>query len=1075
MPVRSIIMLAGITALAMVTPVTAVASTQPRPTPVLTLITGDQVHATASGYGIQPAKGRENTAFLHTRRDGEDVIMPADALRLVADGRLDKDLFNVTKLAKQGITGAVPFIVTYDGRVGAADVAGDARELPSINGLAVSPALERAGAFWKSLSGGGIQGIRKIWLDARLRPVLDQSTPQVGAPGAWQAGFTGRDVLLADLDTGWDPGHPDLAGRVVDVKDFVEDGGKAIDRSGHGMHTAGTIAGSGAASGGRFKGVAPDAKLVVGKVCDDDGFCPESSIIAGMEWAAGHGAKAVNLSLGSDEPSDGTDPVSEAVNTLTKTTGTLFVAAAGNSGEQVGSPAAADLALTVGSVDKQDQLSGFSSRGPRLGDNAIKPDVTAPGEAIVAARAKGTSLGTPVDEFHTRLSGTSMATPHVTGAIAVLAQKYPSWTAADLKAAIAGNATPDASNNPYQQGSGRLELRKLLSKPVHAGAASISFGTFPEPFNQPPVSSKLNYTNVTDADVTLNLALEPGNAPTGMFRLDAGQVTVPAHGTAAVIATADPSSKVPGTYSAVLTATSGGSVVRTPLGASLFKKPPSLVTNVIDRQGGPAALALGSVVNNETGDGDFLVIRNGKATTELAPGSYDIAVLSRTDGPGGTGPDETTAVTKKAVHVTADGGETTVDARQAKPVHLRVDQPGAEVVDGSATLFTRRAGQGFGITMFTGARSTLYAVAANGHTDDTFAYRPILGGKTKDGKSFRYQLAFVHPGGVPDSPTYHTPDRRLARFDTKYFAQGLTGTSGVEGDNGRLTRIPGLAVFKFYDMAIPSDRVEFYTADPSVDWFRVRILLGESGGSEQAIATGPVTAGRSTATWFRPPVGVAWGDPRFFAGVARNGNQLTVGVQPFAPSDGRHYLSGFGSGDPGKTTLTAGTTVIGTNDTVGQGEFTLSAGKTRYTLTTTGTREAEYSNLKTTNTVEWTFDSASAPAATRLPLSVLQLGVGAQNDLGQVRAGCVHELTIAADPQPGSAGARTRVPTLEVSYDDGKTWKRLIVGWNPDRQRGSAFAVEPGTPGFVSLRASATNTDGSKVVQTLIRAYELIT
>ena len=106
-----------------------------------------------------------------------------------------------------------------------------------------------------------------------------------------------------------------------------------------------------------------------------------------------------------------TDPMSQAVNDLSRETGRLFVIAAGNSGPAsgtVGAPGAADEALTVAAVDKQDAMASFSSRGPRVGDGAAKPDIAAPGVNIVAARAAGTAMGTVVDQYYTTASGTSM-------------------------------------------------------------------------------------------------------------------------------------------------------------------------------------------------------------------------------------------------------------------------------------------------------------------------------------------------------------------------------------------------------------------------------------------------------------------------------------------------------------------------------------------------------------------------------------------------------------------------------------------------------------------------------------------
>ncbi|KOV70246.1 hypothetical protein ADL00_09795 [Streptomyces sp. AS58] len=195
---------------------------------------------------------------------------------------------------------------------------------------------------------------------------------------------------------------------------------------------AATVLGSGAASEELRKGVAPGAKLRVGKVLDDEGSGYTSDIIAGMEWAGRSGAKVVNMSLGGGA-TDGTDVSSQALNQISRTTGTLFVVAAGNSGPgsgTVGFPGAADEALTVPAVDREDKMASFSSRGPRVGDGAFKPDIAASGVGTVAARAAGTAMGTVVDEHCTRADGTSMATPHVAGAAALIAQQRPDAAAA---------------------------------------------------------------------------------------------------------------------------------------------------------------------------------------------------------------------------------------------------------------------------------------------------------------------------------------------------------------------------------------------------------------------------------------------------------------------------------------------------------------------------------------------------------------------------------------------------------------------------------------------------------------------
>src|SRR6185369_1071830 len=137
--------------------------------------------------------------------------------------------------------------------------------------------------------------------------------------------------------------------------------------------------------------------------------------------------------------------------------GALFVVAAGNSGadHSVQTPSSADAALAVGAVDGADALAPFSSRGPRDGDYALKPDLTAPGVDITAARSKDAELGRPGEQYVT-LSGTSMATPHVAGAAAILAQRRPDWDAATLKAALMGSARPNPATGVFGQGAGRV-------------------------------------------------------------------------------------------------------------------------------------------------------------------------------------------------------------------------------------------------------------------------------------------------------------------------------------------------------------------------------------------------------------------------------------------------------------------------------------------------------------------------------------------------------------------------------------------------------------------------------------------
>lgn len=291
------------------------------------------------------------------------------------------------------------------------------RALAAVRATALKTDARRARAFWAGItpdtptaprSLDADTGIGKLWLDRKIEPTLSESVPQVRAPEAWAEGFDGTGSKVAVLDTGIDATHPDVKGAIVASKSFVP-GESTDDKVGHGTHVASTIAGSGAASDGAKKGVAPGAALYVGKVLSDAGEGTESAIIEGMQWARDEGVDVVSMSLGTNTASDGVDPVSQAVNALSADGGPLFVVAAGNNADvgSIGSPGAAEAALTVGAVSKQDTRAAFSSQGPVRRTYAIKPDISAPGVGISAAAAHPAEGG----PMYQSMTGTSMATP----------------------------------------------------------------------------------------------------------------------------------------------------------------------------------------------------------------------------------------------------------------------------------------------------------------------------------------------------------------------------------------------------------------------------------------------------------------------------------------------------------------------------------------------------------------------------------------------------------------------------------------------------------------------------------------
>ena len=303
-------------------------------------------------------------------------------------------------------------------------------------------------------------GVEYVWPDLPVHIWLDVSVPLLGVPQAWSAGFKGKGVVIAVVDTGVDANHPDLAGRVAATHDFTGEG--FSDGHGHGTHVCSIAAGSGAASQGKYTGVAPEASLVVAKVLRKDGSGMTSDVMAGLEWAVDQKAQVINLSLGSSGPCDGTDALSATCDAACAR-GVLVCVAAGNEGpgsSTVGSPGCARKVITVGASDDADTVATFSSRGPTL-DGRNKPDLCFPGVRIVAARASGTLMGTVVDDYYTEASGTSMATPHATGAVALLLQASPQSTPDQIKGLLMQTAK-DLGLAANTQGAGRADIGKAF-------------------------------------------------------------------------------------------------------------------------------------------------------------------------------------------------------------------------------------------------------------------------------------------------------------------------------------------------------------------------------------------------------------------------------------------------------------------------------------------------------------------------------------------------------------------------------------------------------------------------------------
>lgn len=325
-----------------------------------------------------------------------------------------------------------------------------------INGMAISIPDDRVDEL------KAMDNVKYIEKDQKVHALLDKAVPQIGAPEVWNSEYTGKGVKVAVIDTGIDASHPDLnGGKVVGWVDYVQGKTSPYDDHGHGTHCASTVAGTGAGSDGKYKGVAPEASLIGVKVLGKDGSGSNTNIIKGIDWAVKNNADVISMSLGGSQHSQASD---DAVNNAIKA-GVTVVIAAGNSGpgaKTIACPGDNPNAITVGASDRNDQIASFSSRGPTY-DGRIKPDVTNMGVGLVAARAKGTSGGKPLNDYYTAMSGTSMATPMTAGTVALLLQAKPDMTPQQVKDALTKTAKQlggSVPNNNY--GYGRVQANAAL-------------------------------------------------------------------------------------------------------------------------------------------------------------------------------------------------------------------------------------------------------------------------------------------------------------------------------------------------------------------------------------------------------------------------------------------------------------------------------------------------------------------------------------------------------------------------------------------------------------------------------------
>jgi len=375
----------------------------------------------------------------------------------------------------------------------------------------------------------GLPEVRSIWLNSQVK--LTSSLGAKGSSGAgtnvnfdvkqiWDEGFNGSGVIIAVLDSGIDSSHPDLDdldddpstndSKIIASVSMVDYDPFPYDFNGHGTYVAGIVAGTGVASNGTYKGVAPGALLMNVKVFDVEGLSLYSWILSGVEWSVSHGADIILASF--PVPGLPDDPLCLTVDAATRM-GVIVVAAAGDEGPayiSIGSPGSALGAITVGAYNSSSgRTCTFSGRGPSF-YMWTKPDVIAPGYNVVSCRARPPNLGfnisipqfnltgygTPIDENYTVASTTAAAAAYVAGLSALLLQSSMYAGPESIKITLLKSAV-DLGEPPSIQGAGLVNPYSAYSYLKSKGGISLNLDRRTYTIGLPPAPLFVNGTDLS--------------------------------------------------------------------------------------------------------------------------------------------------------------------------------------------------------------------------------------------------------------------------------------------------------------------------------------------------------------------------------------------------------------------------------------------------------------------------------------------------------------------------------------------------------------------------------------------------
>ncbi|GAB3430816.1 S8 family serine peptidase [Actinophytocola sediminis] len=1076
---------------ATLTALTGPVAAEPAPTAppaiagTVTLVTGDRVTLdTSSGRPvtvIEPAGGEDvGATFTTLTQDGDAYVIPDDVAHLVPDV-LELDLFNVSALVEMGYTDertdTLPLIVR--GATQALSAAEDVRALPSIDATAVALPKNAADAFADTLTTARAAGVRKVWLDRPVKAAeLDWNLDAIGTPTAWESGLTGAGVDVAVLDTGVDAGHPDLAGKVAEEANFTDDP-TAEDGNGHGTHVASIVGGTGAVADGARKGVAFDARLLSGKVLNAEGRGQQSWVINGMEWASAKGADVVNLSLGATAQA-GDDPVVESLERLTNEHGTLFVVAAGNFGPGPGtvdSPGVAESALTVGNANANGTPVYNSANGPTRGASRTKPDLTAPGVGIIAARAGGGSA-----DPYVAMTGTSMAAPHVAGAAALLRQQHPDWNWRDIKNTLMTTADAKvAFPAPNAEGAGLLDLPDATTETLRYDRSNVDFQFRRWPEGQQRASQQVTITNTGAAPESLTFTDTAKNhwneqAPETMFTVEPAELTIAPGASGTITVTVDPAVGTPGIYGGLVTVTRQGKENTTlPLNATVEAPRRDVRLTVLDRRGQPWAggtVVLGNVDQLAQRYGGGIVTvqldENGQATARVAPGA--VSMIARVETPAhGDEPASVSLTGYSEVTVTSDV-EVTIDARKALPVKPATVAGASTEVQRLAVHYAHRDAVDNGTI-----GSIIYAPGADVENGGVFVEPtdPVRAGRTlfqthwrlvadegrRPGQADAYEVLLDSPT-IPSPPTFQVSAKQVRQMATLVQDYRTVGRDRADFLELRYASTPLVSspLGFWRERPAPGKIVELVTARPDVQWSHRVVGQVELSTAQNVYQPGQ----RVVRSWF---VGLA--------PAVRNATQSRQSLHvPVALSDGQH----LGNAAPGASSVRLFREGVEVAPRAGN-YFDVPVAAAGYRLEHTVAPDREVLPFAARVDTSWTFRSAAPVDSGTFsqPAKLLNIGYEPNTDgSGHLRAW--HPLTVdvrlsttvgTSGPLVGERG------TLRfwTSVDGGKRWLPALVLPRADGTFSVISLALPRPGEVVSVRATATGAEGRATTQALIDAY----